>query len=324
MLNKGRLFFFLRLLVSFLIIAFIISKVNFEEIALLLPKIKLPFVLLGLLWLLFDRVIMSYRWAILLWAKEIRIPIYNIIKIYFLSSFWSTFLPSSVAPDLIKVYVARKHSSNTNTSDVISSVVVDRVIGLLSLSLVAFLSIFVLFSYSRTRENFNILTTVLIILFLTILVVVFFDRMPLKRFQKFFRIREDGFLGRKLTVFYDSCKEYMTNKAALFKVFSISFVNNILAILMIYVIGLSLDLHVSILHLFVFVPLVNFIIMIPISVGGIGVQEGAYVYFLSQIGMSVQEALAVALILRGLMIVSYLPGGLVYMSDGFAIKKASL
>jgi uncharacterized protein (TIRG00374 family) len=322
MVNKDRLHFFLRVIVSVLVIAFIVSKVNFEEVTALLPKVKIHFAFLGLAWLLFDKVVMSYRWGILLWAKKIEIPIYKIIRIYFLSSFWGTFLPSSFGPDFIKIYVTKKYGSNS--SDVLSSVVVDRAIGLFSLSLMAFLAIFVLFSYQRTEQNLNILVAILTILLLTAAFMVFFDRLPINNLKRLFRIRDEGFIDRQVRGFYESCQEYKSNKSALVKVFSISFFNNILVIFMTYVIFLSLDLHVSVLYLFVFVPLINFITMIPISIGGIGIQEGAYVYFFSQTGMSVQEALAVALILRFLMLVSYLPGGLVYMSDGFEIKKASL
>jgi uncharacterized protein (TIRG00374 family) len=323
-MNKNRLFFFLRFFISFFIIVFIISKVDFNKVIDLLPKIKLHFILIGLLWLLLDRVVMSYRWAILLRTKEIKIPLFNITKIYFLSSFWGTFLPSSVAPDVIKVYVASKH--NSNTSDVVSSVVVDRIIGLFSLSLVAFLSLLVVLYYRRMQEYSmqgysSVFLVVLIILFLTTL-LPFFDRLPLKKVKSRFHFLQEGILWKFLAKFYNSCKEYKTNKTAIFKVFSVSLINHILAISMIYVLSLSLGLQISVLYLFIFIPLINFLIMIPISIGGLGIQEGAYVYFLSQIGMSVQEALTIALVFRVLMIIASLPGGVVYISEGFQVKKA--
>ena len=110
MINKKKLFFLLRLSVSALLIFFIVLKVDFQKVLELVPSIKLGYVLIALLWLLLDRLVMSYRWAILLKAKDIKISLFEIVKIYFLSSFWSTFLPSSVAPDIIKVYVASKHA----------------------------------------------------------------------------------------------------------------------------------------------------------------------------------------------------------------------
>ena len=264
---------------------------------------------------------MSYRWDALLKAKEIYIPFFTIIKIYFLSSFWGTFLPSSVAPDAIKVYVARKY--NSNVSDVLSSVVVDRITGLFSLSSLAFLSVLAIFWLRRAQASLSILLVVLVILFFTLL-LVFFDRLPLKKLLSYFRYTRENVLWNFLVKFYNSCKDYKTSKTVLFKVLLVSFINHTLAILTIYVISLSIGLQISILYLFVFVPLVNFLILIPISLGGIGIQEGAFVYFLLQTGMSTQEALTVALIFRVLTIIASLPGGVIYIVEGTNMKKLPL
>ena len=71
MINKNRLFFFLRFFVSFFLIAFIVNKVSFDKVIELLPTVKLQFILIGLFFLLLDRVVMSYRWDALLKSKEI-------------------------------------------------------------------------------------------------------------------------------------------------------------------------------------------------------------------------------------------------------------
>lgn len=323
MINRNRLFYFLRFFVSFFLIAFIISKVNLDKVFDLLSTVKFHFLLIGFLLMLLDRVIMSYRWAILLWAKAIKISILNIIKIYFLSSFWGNFLPSSVAPEVIKVYVASKHDANT--SDVLSSVVVDRIIGLFSLSFVALLSFLFIFFTRETQMNSTIFWVILAVLFVIVL-LAFIERLPLKKFQSYIRFQPRGIKGivwSFLVRVYTSCNEYKNNKAALSKVFSTSFINHILFILITYILCLSLSVDVSILYLSIVVPLVSFLVMIPISLGGLGIQEGAYVYFLTQIGgVSIQVALTIALMIRFLMIVVSLPGGVIYVSNGFQFKKA--
>jgi uncharacterized protein (TIRG00374 family) len=323
MINKKKLFFLLRLSVSVLLIFFIVVKVDFQKVLALVPGIKLRYVLLSLLWLLLDRLVMSYRWAILLKAKDIKISLFDIVKIYFVSSFWSTFLPSSVAPDIIKVYVASKH--NSNTPDVMSSVVVDRIIGLFSLSLVALTSLLILMYYPHVQsvEGYRGALWVILAVLLLTLFLPFFDRVPVERAKGILTLFRLNFLWNFLVRFYDSMVGYKAKRASLLKAFSVALVNHVLAIFMIYVLSLSLGVGVSVLHLFILVPLINFLIMVPISVGGLGIQEGAYVYFLSQLGMSVQEALTVAIVFRVLMVVVSLPGGVVYISEGFGVKKAS-
>jgi uncharacterized protein (TIRG00374 family) len=319
MISKKRIYFLLRFLLSLFFIALIISRVNLEKVLALVPTIKLHFVLIGLIWLLIDRIIMSYRWDILLRAKGINISILSLIRLYFLASFWGAFLPSSVAPDVVKVYVASK-KHDANTSDVLSSVVVDRFIGVFSLATVAFLSFAVIFFSRRMQANANILAAILAVLAIMAFFVLF-DRLPLKKVSAFLHLSRKGTVWQFLAKFYNSCREYRGDRAAILRVFTVSFVNHIFSILIIYLLTVSLGLQISVLHLFVFVPLVNFLIMIPISLGGLGIQEGAYVYFFSQVGVSTQEALTVALIFRALMITASLPGGAIYALEGFRINR---
>jgi uncharacterized protein (TIRG00374 family) len=78
-----------------------------------------------------------------------------------------------------------------------------------------------------------------------------------------------------------------------------SFVFHGLTVLNTYLAALSIGWDtVSFFQLCVVVPLVLLLSMIPITPGGIGIQEGAFVYLLSSIGGSPSEALSVALLLR--------------------------
>ena len=80
---------------------------------------------MGCIWIVLDRFLMSYRWNILLAAKNISIPFLQIVKICFVGAFSGNFLPSSIAPDAVRVYFASKYSSNT--TDIVSSVFIDRI-----------------------------------------------------------------------------------------------------------------------------------------------------------------------------------------------------
>ncbi len=70
------------------------------------------------------------------------------------------------------------------------------------------------------------------------------------------------------------------------------------------------DPHVS--SLFVVLPLILTIGAIPISPQGLGIQEGAFFFFLTGIGASPEQALGIALILRAKGYVLALIGGLFY------------
>jgi hypothetical protein len=261
---------------------------------------------------------MSYRWDILLRAKQIIIPFSQIIKIYFLSGFWGNFLPSSIAPDAVKLYIVSKYTSNT--SDTLSSILVDRVIGLLSLAVIALLSLLGILFLLKMDISRGAFWAILIVFFVVTLLALS-DQLPVKRIINYLPISRQGFIWRGLWRFYTSCKEYRDDPVTLFKILFISFINHIMLILTVFIISYAIGSKISILYFFIFIPLIAFLITLPISVGGLGIQEGAFVYLFSQVGMSSQEALTLAILFRALTIVASLPGGLIYASEGITIKK---
>jgi len=69
--------------------------------------------------------------------------------------------------------------------------------------------------------------------------------------------------------------------------------------------------------LFVVVPLVLLVGMAPITPNGLGIQEGAFLFFLERIGGSPAESFGVGLVLRAKVMVIALFGGLLL----FAVRK---
>lgn len=314
--NKKKAYFLAKLLISACLIAWIVKKVNIDETLHILSSVKIPFLMVGVFWLLLDRVLMSYRWNILLVAKNIHIPFLQIMKIYFVGAFSGNFLPSSIAPDAVRAYFASKY--NSNASDIVSSVFVDRLLGLISLAAIALFSILFIY-FDRGEINQKTLLVVLAI-FILIVILLSSERalnlIPIVKLRNFFSISKEGWIWKSFEKFYISCKEYKNNKKEILFVLLLSFIVQGLSIFAVYVLSLSVNVEISIMDLFIFVPLINILIMIPVSIGGIGIQEGAFIYYFSQIGISTQAALTVALLFRALTVAGSLPGGVFYVLEG--------
>lgn len=318
-MNKQRTYFILRLLISVILIGLILSQVDFGESLKILQSAKLYILIFALLFLFLDRVVMSYRWDMLLKAKNIIIPIIQLIKIYFLSSFWGNFLPSSIAPDVVKVYVVSKYTANT--SDALSSILVDRIIGLFSLAIVALLSLLAILFLFDMEVNRKFLWVIFIV-FTLVTLLAFTDKLPFKRIVSCLPFSREGLIWKAISKFYNSCRDYRDKPITLLKVLLVSFINHLIIILTVFTISYAIGSKVSVLYFFIFVPLMSFLITLPISLGGLGIQEGAFVYFFSQVGMSSQEALTLAIIFRVLTVIITLPGAAIYASEGIAIKNS--
>ncbi len=65
-------------------------------------------------------------------------------------------------------------------------------------------------------------------------------------------------------------------------------------------------------------PIVLFLALLPISIGGLGVQEAGIVYFFHLFGMPSEVALALALLLRVYELLLQVPGAWIYMRRGIA------
>ncbi|MEO5657702.1 MAG: lysylphosphatidylglycerol synthase transmembrane domain-containing protein [Nitrospiria bacterium] len=77
--------------------------------------------------------------------------------------------------------------------------------------------------------------------------------------------------------------------------------------------GRALHLEIPIAFYFLLIPLVAVATMIPVSLNGLGVREGAFVFFLAQVGVPEAQALSLALLWLAILIASSLIGGLVWI-----------
>ena len=303
---RPRLFFLLRVLLSLSLVAFLLRFIDVTTLIDALAAANPLLVILALAWLLFDRIIMAYRWRILLLAKSISIPLLQLTKIYFIGNFWGLFLPSNLAPDVVRVYLAARTWAH-GTSDMFSSVLIDRVIGMAVLMGMAGVAVLTLALSRQTILGPSASVMVLAASLCFPLMFWLWPKLPVPG------ALSRGFAGRvgeKIRRLYASCHSYRQARASLVRVILLACVSHAGAILMVYTLSMALSLQVGVVYFFVFVPLITVFTMLPISLGGIGVQEGAFAYFFSLAGMPLAGSLALSLLLRVLSIIASLPGGL--------------
>ena len=115
--------------------------------------------------------------------------------------------------------------------------------------------------------------------------------------------------------------EYRKNKKILLITYIISIIYQIAMIIMVYLLALSIDIDISFSYYLIFLPLIWLIIMIPISISGIGVREGAFVYFFTQIDVPKENSLLLSLLFFSQTIIVGLVGGFVYLIRDIGDRK---
>ncbi|MCK4822914.1 flippase-like domain-containing protein, partial [bacterium] len=66
------------------------------------------------------------------------------------------------------------------------------------------------------------------------------------------------------------------------------------------------------LYFFLFVPIISVLTMLPISLNGIGIREGAFVFFFTKVGISSAQALSMSILTYTIVLLASLIGGLIY------------
>ena len=88
-----------------------------------------------------------------------------------------------------------------------------------------------------------------------------------------------------------------------------------------YLFALAANANVSILEVMLITPLVGILVMIPVSVNGLGIQESSYVFYLERVGVAGVAALLTAVLARLALFVFSLIGGLLFLLQSSASPR---
>jgi hypothetical protein len=70
----------------------------------------------------------------------------------------------------------------------------------------------------------------------------------------------------------------------------------------------------------VFIPAIGLTGMIPLSVNGAGWREASYILLFQSVGAEAHQAAALSLLWLGIMVVTSLPGGFIYITRGGGVR----
>ena len=87
-----------------------------------------------------------------------------------------------------------------------------------------------------------------------------------------------------------------------------------------FFISQSLGFRVPFVYFLIVMPIIWVIMMVPISISGLGVREGAFVLFFTQQGVSTENALLLSLLFFALTVVLALVGGVIFAWGGYRRK----
>lgn len=307
--TRSRLFLFVRISVSVGLLSYIVTRFGVGTILAGLRDIEITFFALALILSVLGIFLSAAKWGLLLRIKGFEFSNRSLVTYYYIGQFFNAFLPTAIGGDSARMYFLHR-DSNTGI-DSVSSVVVERLTGLLSICLIGGTAVILgrgLLSRQTTVLIFGIASGVSLILVISFFTDAFTG--PLER--TLFRI---DFLdaGDLLEKTYTSVIAYRQYSAKIGFVLVVSIFVRIISVIINYVVALGIGIDIDPVYFFVFIPVVELLLFVPVSIQGFGVREASYAYLFSLVGGSPTKAVSLAIAVQLLMVLNNILGGLVYV-----------
>jgi hypothetical protein len=268
---------------------------------------------------------MAFKWNLLLKVKGISISLYEAIKIYYISNFIGLILPATIGMDVVKTHLLVK--IKFSMTDVIASILVERFFGFLGLFIYGLTAVFLMLGKLADLKidlgDVIVILTILSFLGVIGLMVSFSDKASTVFIKILKSIEHKKFLNRispKIQKLILSYQSYKRSKVVLFIFFALTLVEIFAGIFISFLIAKGLNLSVPVTYFVAYIPIIMLMVRIPVSFGGLGINEGGHIYFLGLAGVSKALGFSLGIIIDFILIIGILPGLIFYLLNRSDVK----
>jgi len=302
-----------RLAVSALLVAWLIHSVDIPRPWPAIDGTGWLYVALVALLMNADRVLMAYKWSILLRAKQVGLPFAEVVRSYYIATFWGAFLPTSLGGDAVRAYRVSKQTRVPG--EIISSIVLERSLGVAATFVVGTLSA-ILFTTMISSASWKMAMAVGIAFLVFLVAFAVSLDARLGAWLDRLLARWDAPWVHELRNIYSSYQAYRECHRPMLRSFAWSVVEQFLPVATVLLMAAALHMPLPLWSAVVFVPLILALSRMPISVNGFGVSEGLFVYFFAFAGVREGDAFLLGLASHLLAILAVVPGFVYYSLSG--------
>jgi uncharacterized membrane protein YbhN (UPF0104 family) len=310
-MRRKTVFFLLRLVLGLggLIAVFVFSRAKFPEIGQALAGAKWGWLVLSFSLHAFGLFFSAYRWQILAEAQGDHIPLGFLTKSYLIGKFFNTFLPTSFGGDVVRVWDGSKYSSSVVKSTAI--VVVERMTGVIILFLFA---LFASLGRLEMAGRIPFIGAAMALGLAGLAATALFFLPAAGRILR--RGPARGFIRKafdKVALFREAILAYRHHPGPFLRAMFWAVLLQLTVIVYFILIGKSLGLPIPAFDYFIFIPLVLLVQMLPVTINGLGIREGAYVAIFAYYGLSSSTAISYSFIDLAYSLIIGAVGAILYL-----------
>jgi len=306
----------LKLFISISLITYLICKYGAEFVQ-LFSKVDGLWIAGALGFMTLSNVLGTLQWNLILKNLDIHLPFKRAFAFYYSGLFFNNFLLSFIGGDVVRIYDITKTSGRN--SEAITTVFLDRLIGLFMMTL--FAAVAMLYTIGLIQSNVIVILIALIFIVVSFVLVFLFSKPFAKKFESFGKsILPKRFHGR-IREIYNSLNYYGNHPVLIGRLIILSFMVQSARICVHYCTSRSLGVTAGIEYFFLFIPIITVIITFPISIGGIGVRESTAAMLFQYAGVSAATAVMFEGLAYGVAILCSIPGGIMFIFRKHELKR---
>lgn len=318
----------LKLGIAVAVLGYLLNKMGLAQLGATLTATarEWPWLLAGLILCLAAILACMARWKQILDAQDMKLGWIRVNTIFFIGLFFNSFMIGPTGGDLMKAYYTARETHHKKT-EAVTTIFIDRVIGLLVMALLVGMVILVRWDFFMTHPTTRVFAWpaliacgILVIGSVVAFSVHLFEVFPwLKRWNHIAMIGKImDTLERAYNAFY-VCRK---NPRLLISLALYSLAIQLLFVGAGALVGKALGLDLPLLAYLSLSPLVGLISAIPITPGGIGIREGASIKLWSVLGVPDEKAFLLAFIPFLFLVIWGLPGGILFLFHRSGNKPA--
>jgi uncharacterized protein (TIRG00374 family) len=298
----------LRIVVAVGLTAYVLFKSHPADVARVAARASPSWLLSAVGLVVVDRAINAYRWVVLLRALTpgSRPPLMAVMHVFFVSSFVGNFLPS-IGGDVYRAYQLAR--LGVRSGEAAASVLMDRIVGVLSMVMVAAVALLFL----RNLELPGIVPALLIVAAAcAVAAAAVFSSVVAGRMVGLVQLIPMTRLRSAAQTLMDAIRRYGRHHGALMGVLGLSIGVQLLRVVQAYCLGRALDLTLPMIVYFGFIPVITLVMQVPITVAGLGTTQYAFEWMFGRAGVPSAVTFALSILFLALGTLGNLPGGLLY------------
>lgn len=293
---------------------YILSRIDLRELASIIKGMNLFYFLIAFVILAFSFLLGILKWRILINSQDLKIPFGILVRAYLKGLFLGVITPGKLGEFWKTKYLTK--AVNISPGKAFYTVLMDRLMDVMIMVMVGTVGVINFLLLNRIEGGWLLIS---LILLLAVFIAYFLiKKEKTEKFLGFFlRFFVPASLKERMGSFLDEFFKGMNRLdfRLFLKLVICGFSYYSISVLFYYFLALSLGIPIAFFQLFLIIALVWLVLIIPITILGIGTREASYIFFFAILNIKIPLAVAFSALILAVTVLSVIPGAILFLKD---------